>query len=216
MSSLDRSRVLGLVTGALALVLIAGCAQGSPMPGMASRAKEPSRIDPRLEELARVSPAVDERALLVVHPRAACSGSARTVFVDANGRFYGSIAAGEAALLRLPLKTRKLFAFSSVEVTANPGAWSAVDEIDVPSAPSGLLVTPWGSARQCGSGHYASASVATKSDLEDAIADAEIQWLEPRPAEGQAWLDAHRERVGELLGRQRPDAPAVLTRLRVR
>ena len=101
-------------------------------------------------------PAPGQRALLVVYPREACSGPARAVFMDAEGGFIGAVGPGEAALLSIPVKTTTVLSFSSVELTAYSGSWSAVDAIEVPQAPSGLLLSSSRfSSRECGDGQYA-------------------------------------------------------------
>ena len=197
-------------------VVAAGCATATPGPGMAFQVKREASPDSGFEEAARVSPAAGQRALLVLHPRAACSGSAREVFTSAEGAFLGAVGPGEAALLVLPAKTKTVLSFSSVELTANPGSWYAVDTIEVPPEPSGLVLSPSSSnSRHCGSGQYADVSIATKAELELKLGEDDVRWLEPRPAEGQAWLDAHRSRVKELLGTSPVRRDAVVTRVHV-
>lgn len=39
-----------------------------------------------------------------------------------------------------------------------------------------------------------------------------ISWMEPRPREGQAWIEAHRPRVDEILGRKQRVQPIVVQR----
>ena len=168
--------------------------------------------EPSFMELARAAPKTGHRALLVVYPRTACAGSASTVFMDEEGTFIGAVAPGTAALLDVPNGVRKVVAVSSVEVSAPLRTWSLADDVALPSPPSGLLLRArqW-NGRECASGQYAAASVASKAQLEDVLGEEEIRWLEPRPQEGQAWLDAHRERVGEVLAqRHAPPPPGVL------
>ncbi|MDF2694300.1 MAG: hypothetical protein K0S65_2683 [Labilithrix sp.] len=157
-----------------------------------------------------MEPSADHHALLVVYPRSACSGSARTLFVDAKGTFYGAVAPGEAALLSVPNATRRLLTVSSVEITSPVGTWFVYDEVRIDPPPDGVMLRALEiGSRHCGSGHYAEAAVATKSELESALAEAEIRWLEPRVRDGQAWLDARRSRVDEILGlsKARPAHP---------
>jgi hypothetical protein len=124
---------------------------------------------------------------------------------DSDGRFYGAVAPGEATLLTLPVDTRTLLAVSSVEIDAPPRTRLSFHEFDVPALPDALLLEGIrGSARQCStSGHYASTTSVSKLAIEERLADTEIAWMEPRPREGQAWLEAHRARVDEILGRKR-------------
>ena len=101
----------------------------------------------------------------------------------------------------------------SVEVTAPLGVRTSVDEVILGPSPSGLVFeSSRVSARQCGNGQYADASIATKAELEARLAEVEIQWVAPRPAEGQAWLESNRKRIDEVLGRQIARAPKVITR----
>jgi len=186
----------------LVLTLLAACTPAST-PGMAPVPRRPHAQDLTLDELARVSPTLDTRPLLVVHPRAACSGSARVVFLDERGTFFGAVAPGEAALLEVPRDAAKLQVVSSVEITAPLRSWFVTGEVAVPPFPSGLVVRPRRvNAREClSTGQYADASPATRAELEAVLADAEVAWLEPRVAEGQRWIDRHRARVAEVLAR---------------
>ncbi len=99
-----------------------------------------------------MDPAVGRRALLVVFPRTACAGSARTVFMDPSGTFLGAVGPGEGALLSIPEARPKVLAVSSVEVTASVGSWFYVDEIAVPPSPNGIVLEATRrDARHCGS-----------------------------------------------------------------
>jgi hypothetical protein len=166
---------------------------------------QPSRpsTSASLVEVARVEPPPGHRSLLVAYPRTPCSATARTVFMDGDGTFYGAVAPGEATLLTLPVGTRTLLAVSSVEIHASPRTRLSFHEVDVPALPNALLLEGIrASARQCStSGHYASTTSVSKGEIEERLANAEIAWMEPRPREGQAWLEAHRARVDEILGR---------------
>jgi len=175
---------------------------------MAPREARAHDADPSLLELARVAPPAEHRALLVVYVRTACSGSASTVFMDEQGDFMGAVSPGTAALIDVPASLRTLVAVSSVEVSAPFRAWAIADEVRVPPAPSGLLVRTlrW-NARECGNGQYAEVRGASKTELEETIADAELRWLEPRRRAGQAWLAAHGARVGEVLAARRASPP---------
>jgi hypothetical protein len=186
---------------ALVAAITCGCAPSVPVAGMAERTQRAYSEDPSLLELARLDPITDERALLVVFPRGPCSGSARMVFTDARGTFVGAVAPGDAAILAVPRNERQLVAISSVEITAPVGLTTITDAVAVPPAPNGLLLRTRCTWRT--SGQYADSAAATKPELEAAIADASLRWLEPRRAEGQAWLDEHRPRVDELFGRDR-------------
>jgi hypothetical protein len=203
-----RARALA---AAAAVAVTTGCVGTAATPGMAGREARPHEPDPRLLELARVTAPLEHRALLVVYPRTACSGSASVVLLDEAGGFQGALSPGTAALLEVPVTARALVVVSSVEVSAPPRAWAASDEVTVPPAPDGILFRSlrW-NARECGSGQYAEGQVASKDELEDAIATTEPRWLEPRRSEGQAWLAAHRARVGELLAsRKMPSPPGI-------
>lgn len=174
---------------------------------MVAQVRRPHAVEPALDELTHLDGVEGRRALLVVYPRSACSGSARMVIVDSGGTFFGSVGPGEAALLSVPSSSRSVIALSSVEVTAPLGVWSGYNEIALGPSPSGIVFEAWRvSARQCGNGQYAAGSIATKAELETMLGDLEVQWVEPVPAAGQAWLNANRHRMDEVLGRQQPTA----------
>lgn len=189
---------------ASAFAFAAACVPPSAQPGMVEVAPRAHDAEPSLVELARVPGERDRRPLLVVYPRTGCSGSASMVLVDDHARFVGAVLPGSATLLAVPSETRTLFAISSVEIAAPVRTWSALSIVDVPAAPSGLLLRSrrW-SGRDCGTGQYADVVTATKAELEDVLAeeDDRIRWLAPRPSDGQAWLDAHRARVREVIAR---------------
>ena len=191
----------------VALLLAAGCLPPQTTPGMSPAAPRPHDRDLSLVELARVAPALDDqRALLVVYPRDACSGSASMVLVDDGGGFLGAVGPGSAALLSIPKTTRALYAMSSVEVYAPVTTWAARFEVVLPPAPGGLVFrTRRFDARLCGNGQYADPIAASKDELEEILADADLRWLELRRDDGQAWLDAHRERVREVIARGTAD-----------
>lgn len=173
---------------------------------MADQPRRPSPDDALVDEVARVDPRESDRALLVVYPKTPCSGSARMVVLDDSGNFYGAVGPGEAALLEVPKNRRELVVVSNVEISAAPRTWFFVDRVDVPAEPNGLLLESLRrSTRACGaSGHYVNVTIATKGELESALADATaIRWRTPRRAEGQAWIEEHRERVDELVERPR-------------
>jgi hypothetical protein len=196
----------------LAPLLVAGCFPEVRTPGMTPFTPRPH--DATTDEVARVEPGVDRRPLLVVYPRTACSGSASTVILDDEGVFVGAIPPGGAALLVIPASAKTLTTMSSVEVTAAVSSWTFSQTVDVPDLPSGLLLQPARfTTRECGNGQYAEAKAATKAELEAALADREIRWLEPRVEEGQVWIEAHRERVDEVLGVNQTGVPDVVARL---
>jgi hypothetical protein len=184
------------------LVLASGCvppASTSPR-GMRFADVRAHERDTSLVELARAAPSAHERPLLVMFPRNACSSTASAVLVDARGRFLGAVAPGTAALLTVPRGLSTVTFFSSVEVTAPVGAWHDAKDVLLPAPPGGLVVRSarW-SARDCGSGAYFDVQVATKEEIETELGEAEIRWLDADRTDGQAWLDAHRRRVDELL-----------------
>ena len=181
----------------------AGCAMpGASAPGMREAQLREHPADPSLLELARVESKADERPLLVVHPRDACSGSASGVLVDEEGHYLGAIAPGTASLVTIPARLRTIHVFSSAEVTAPTGAWFSTDAVAVPAAPAGLVLrASRHSARQCGSGQYLDVTAASKEALEQELEESQVRWFVASHREGQAWLDAHRARVDEVLGR---------------
>lgn len=188
----------------------ASCASsGGRAPGMRDARPRPHPAAPSLIELARVEGKADERALLVVHPRTARSGSASAVVVDDQGRFLGAIAPGTASLLSVPAGARKLVVFSSVEVTAPVGAWFKTDEIAAP-LPSGLVIRSFN--------QYFEVVASSKAELEHQLGESEVRWLEASKEDGQAWLDAHRRRLDELLADPlaRHGTKAVTTRVVIR
>lgn len=175
--------------------------------------------DPSLVELARGEPRSGERALLVLFPRTACSGSASGVVVDDRGRFLGAIAPGTAALLNVPADIASVAIFSSVEVTAPVGTWHDAKRIALPpsASRSGIVVrsTRW-SARECATGQYFDIEVATKEALETELAESEIRWVAPAGADGQAWLDEHGTRIAEVLSTPPSGPPGDITHLILR
>jgi|GEM_PF-6312457 len=163
-------------------------------------APHPHDLDTALEELARVEPSRDERALLVVYPKSACSSSASAVVVDGGGRFVGAVAPGTAALLNVPAAAPQLMLFPSVEVTAPVGTWHGAQRVGVPPLPSGLLVRAKRlTGRECDLASYFDVIAASKAEIEDELSESAVTWLAPVPSDGQAWLDAHRTRIDELL-----------------
>lgn len=196
------------MVGALLVAQAQGCAASGTLPGMVEASPRLHDREPSLVELARAAPPSDHRVLLVVYPRTACSASASTIFMDRAGTFIGAVAPGTAALLSVPKRLRTLVAVSSVEVSAPLHTWSSIEETPVPPAPAALVLRArqW-SARECASGQYTQIAVATKDEVERTLADEDIRWLEARPRAGQAWLDAHRERVAEVLARRTPPPP---------
>lgn len=200
----------------VALVFLGtGCMPPARAPGMGEAL--PRAHDATSVELARVESRPDRRPLLVVYPRTACAGSASTVLLDEQGAFVGAIPPGGASLLSIPIETKTLTAMSSVEVTAARSSWTYAQSVEVPPLPSGLVLWParW-STRDCGNGQYAEAKPATKEELETLLAEEDVVWLEPRLAEGQSWIEAHRDRVDEVLGTHRTGLPDVVARLKGR
>lgn len=204
---------LGVALSFAVLSSLAACAPATPALAE-PRGPLPSSLAPWLDEVARTEPPPGHRALLVVYPRTACSASARTVFMDEKGTFFGAVAPGEATLLTFPTGTRTLLAISTVEVNAPARTNFSFDDIVVPPAPDALLLE--GSrvnARQCSkTGQYASTSIVSKDEIEARLGDAEITWVEPRLRAGQAWLDAHEARVDELLDRRPAGRPPIVHR----
>jgi hypothetical protein len=196
--------------------LFGGCAPYGANPGMVTRLPRPDATNPALDELARADPPPAHRALLVVYRRTSCSGSARTVFVDDKGTFLGAVAPGDGALLIVPTKARSIHALSSVDVTANVGAWFAVDDLPGDSLPSGLLLRSRSvDARRCGGGQYADVTPASKAELEATLAETELRWMQPSVPAGQAWLSEHRQRVDEVLVDGHAPTRPVVTRVHV-
>lgn len=200
------------------LALVSGCVNGSGPPGMRSIAPRMHDVDASLIELARVDPEANERPLLVVYPRSACSANASGVIVDDGGHFLGSVAPGSAALLAVPVRARAVTIFSSVEVTAPVGTWHESKRVVLPSAPNGIVLrSSRYTARDCGPGPYFDVELATKDGLESELAENDVQWLVPSRADGQAWLDAHGRRITEILSTPAsPAAPGDITHLVVR
>jgi hypothetical protein len=200
--TIARRVVLAVLTSAGATLFAAGCVSTSASaPGMREAQLRAHPADPSLLELARVEGKDDERPLLVVYPRDACSGSASGVLVDDRGHYLGAIAPGTASLLSIPARLRTIHVFSSVEVTAPAGAWFSTDVVAVPPSPAGLVLRATRfSARQCGSGQYLDVTAASKEALEHELEESQVRWFVAGPREGQAWLDAHRARVDEVLG----------------
>jgi hypothetical protein len=182
------------------LILLGACAP-APLQGMQPHPVVVLPEDPTLIELSRIQPAPGHRALLVVHPRHACSGSAATVIVDDRGEFVGAFAPGTAALVDVRSSSRSVRLFSSVELTAPTASRSDVEAIELAPAPAGLLLhAQRHSTRQCTkTGQYTHATVASRAELERALAESDIRWRDPDPPAGRAWLAAHRDRVDAIL-----------------
>lgn len=213
------SRDATFVTAAsfLLAALAAACVAPKPawMTPQAPRSpstSSASSTSAALVEVAHAEPPPGHRVLLVAYPKTACSGSASTVLMDETGRFIGALAPGEGTLLVLPEHMRTVMAVSSVEIAMPFRTRFSFNEITVPAPPDAILLEASRvNARQCSrTGQYASASIVPKGEIEARLADEEIVWLEPRLREGQAWLDAHRERVDELLGRKPPAPPRIV------
>ena len=185
----------------LLAVTMVGCAPKGA-PGMAPMARAPHAADSSFDELARVAPADGMRSLLVVHPRDACSASAATILLDHQGRFYGALAPGQAALLAVPTDVTRLEVLSSVDLAAPLHTWYVRGHVAVPPSPAGILLTARRvSARHCsGTGQHVDAAVAERQELESVLGDSTIEWLEPRVADGQQWLDHYRSRLDEIFG----------------
>jgi hypothetical protein len=210
-----------VVAALVGLAGLAGCipSGNAGPPGMRFTSPREHARDPSLVELARGEPGPGERALLVVFPRTACSGSASGVVVDERGRFLGAIAPGTAALLNVPADVAKVAVFSSVEVTAPVGTWHDAKRIALPStrSRSGLVVrsTRW-SARECATGQYFDVEIASKAELEAELGQYEIRWMALAGSDGQTWLDAHGARVAEVLTTPPSEPPGDLTHLILR
>lgn len=168
---------------------------------MVATAPHPHQENAAFDELARTEPQVAHRALLVVYPKSACSGSARLVLMDGAGRFHGAVGPGEASLLEVPEAASTLVAVSSVEIDAQPGTWHFSEVVAVPPAPAGLLIGARRvDGRRCGgNGQYPSVVSATKGELETTMGESQLRWMAPRLEAGQAWLDSHRERLTAIL-----------------
>lgn len=210
--------------GRLALLLgiaLIGCVPSGNAgpPGMRFTTPTDHSLDPSLLELARGEPGAGERALLVVFPRTACSGSASGIVVDERGRFLGAIAPGTAALLTLPANVTTVAIFSSIEVTAPVGTWHDAKRIAVPDAASrsGIVIRSarW-SARECATGQYFDLAIASKSSLEDELAESDVRWVARAGTGGQSWLDAHGARVAEVLSTPPSGPPGDITHLILR
>jgi hypothetical protein len=188
---------------------------------MKMQAPRPVPSSAALDEVARVEPARGEHAMLVVFPKDACSGSTPTIFTDPAGRFLGAVAPGDAAFLAVPDTLAQLLAFSAVDVSAPEGVWYHVDEVTRPSSvdlTAGLLLrSAWNPVGrgECGGGSYAVVRIATRTELDRALVEQPARWLSVDADEGQAWLDQHKPRVDELLGRTRRPEPRVVTRTSV-
>jgi hypothetical protein len=191
----------------LASGLLIGCTSNVTSSGMHPVQPRTFDGDASLVELARLSPTHGRRALLVVYPKGMRGGTTRSVFMDRNGAFLGSVAPGEAALLDLPETMTSLLVVSSVEIVAPVRTWSHLEVADVPPAPGGIVLRT--SRKICGTGgripscFYADPSTATKGELEELLANDEIRWVTAIVPEGQAWLDANRARVRELVAKSR-------------
>lgn len=177
---------------------------------MRVRPPRPHVEDASFLELARAEPKVGRRTLIAVYRKEPCSGATRSILTDENGAFLGSLAPGEGALLDLSDRTRTIFVVSRVELDAPRGTWSTFMEVTVPRANEALVLSALRhDARQCSSGKYAQVSIASKEELERILADAPVKWLTPDVRAGEAWLDARRGRLDEILGRNREEVRIV-------
>lgn len=185
-----------------ALVFAQACLPPAVQPGTAEVTPRFHDEEPTLIELARVPGEADRRALLVVYPRAVCSGWTNIVLVDERGEFVGAVSPGTASLVSVRAGDRSLYAIPSIEITSPVRASAVFSKVAVPPLPAGIVFRSraW-SIYECGTSEYADAEIATKSELEELLDEEDLRWLEPRRHEGQAWLDAHGERMREVLAR---------------
>lgn len=141
-------------------------------------------------------PAADAEgaSVVVVYPRSACAGAARTVLTDEGGGFLAAVAPGEATRVILPAGAKGVRAFSSAAVAASPGSGSHVETVGVDPPPPALLV---GDASECGRVQQADAG-----RLASELAENDVAWVPPRVDQGQRWLAMHKARVDEILAGQ--------------
>ena len=149
--------------------------------------------------------------LPVAFPASACTTAESAVFVDEDGRFVGAVAPGTAATLVLAPDSKRLFVVGSFDVTAPPRTWFVRHE--VPRRPDqGVIV-----AVEQADGHNCEGKwsgpllprpkAATLAEV--AKAAQGLRRLETAPGEGNRWLDEHRERVNELIGRVEEAPPGL-------
>ena len=205
----------------LAAFALAGCipSGNAGPPGMRFTSPREHDRDPSLVELARGEPSEGERALLVLFPRTACSGSASGVVVDERGHFLGAIAPGTAALLTVPASVTSVAIFSSVEVTAPVGTWHDAKRIALPSTASrsGIAIRSTRfSARECATGQSFEIEIVSKDALENELAESDVRWVAPAGTDGQSWLNRHGTRVAEVLSTPPSGPPGDITHLILR
>jgi hypothetical protein len=148
-------------------------------------------------------------SMLVAFPITACTATASAVFLDEKGGFVGAVAPGTATYLAFPEEATHLFVVSSQDVTAEKGTW-AFRRHRVARPPErvevGLLVeVPRVDAKNCYRNAAPAPTVVTYEVATRATKD--LKWLDVRQEEGTRWLEEHRARVTELLGRMPGPAP---------
>lgn len=180
----------------VALVAISACSSAPRAPGMAIVKSSATTSGPD--------------AILVVFPVTACTGNDSAVFIDDKGGFVGAVAPGTAAYLIFPTDGGRLFVVSSKDVIARPGAWFRRHEIAAPGGrvEHGIVVDVARiDAKTCNPSAVPSPELVTFEAATQAAKT--LTWLDVHPEAGAQWLEEHRARVTELLGRTPPEPAAV-------
>jgi hypothetical protein len=149
--------------------------------------------------------------LFVAFPVTACSGAESAVFLDEEGRFIGAVAPGTAAYLPMRAESKRLFVVGSADVTAPPKTAFLRHEIPRRSDQGVLVEVPGADAHNCSAKWSGPLELRPASATLEATAEKArgATWLAVRTAEGDRWLDEHRARVDELLGRAPVKAKAL-------
>ena len=183
--------------GLLSLALYASACAAPSAPGMAVVTSSGTSSGPG--------------SMLVAFPRSACTGTASAVFLDDKGGFVGAVAPGTATYLAFPEEATHLFVVSSQDVTAPKGTWYRRHDVTRPPerVEVGLVVeVARVDAKNCYRNATPAPSLVTYEVATRATKD--LKWLDVRQEEGTAWLDEHRARVTELLGKTPPPPPPPL------
>jgi len=151
-------------------------------------------------------------SMLVAFPTTACTGTASAVFLDEKGGFVGAVAPGTATYLAFPDEATRLFVVSSQDVNAAKGTWFRRHEVARPPerVEVGLVVeVARVDAKNCYRNATPTPTVVTYEVATRATKD--LKWLDVRQEAGTLWLEEHRPRVTELLGKTPPPPPPAVT-----
>lgn len=191
-----RTLIVGL------LLSVAGCAP-LQAPGMSASGA------PKVAMAPRAPRTPTGQTLFVAFPESACTSTESAVFLDEQGRFVGSVVPGTAAAMPLPPGSKKVLMVGSLDVLAPPQTWFVRHE--VLTRPDEAVIVEIGEADEHNCKGKWSGPLSPRprvATLDATLQAAEgLSRLDVRQAEGNAWLEEHRDRVDELVGKDRVPPP---------